>query len=218
MENTSTVKDMVKNEETPVRHGGMFKKHNVIVFAIGVATALILGALFYSKGIIVAATVNGSPISRLSVVRELEKQGGLQALDALIQKKLIETEIAAKNVSVSDADIDSELKKIDEQMSGQGTTLADALAAQGMTEEDLREQIGVQKKIEALLADKVAVSDEEVENYMKENKLTVPKDAEPEEFKTQLKESLKGQKFQTEAQTWIANLRKEATVNYFVTY
>ena len=89
-----------------------FKKPKPLVIAIGIAVILIVVALFFAKGIFVAATVNGSPISRLSVIQELEKQGGKQTLEAIIDKKLIETELSKQKVTATKDEVDAEIDKI----------------------------------------------------------------------------------------------------------
>ena len=195
-----------------------FKKPKPLTIAIGVAVILIAVALFFAKGIFVAATVNGSPISRLSVIKELEKQGGKQALEAMIDKKLIETELNKQKVTVTKEQIDAEIDKIEAQVTAQGGTLEMALAKQDMTEEKLREQITIQKKLETLLADKVAVTEAEIYTYIKDSKATPPKDVKMEDFRKQIGEQLKQQKFQQEAQKWVSDLTANAKIKYYVNY
>ncbi len=195
-----------------------FKKPKPLVIAIGIAVILIVVALFFAKGIFVAATVNGSPISRLSVIQELEKQGGKQTLEAIIDKKLIETELSKQKVTATKDEVDAEIDKIKAQVTAQGGTLEMALAQQGMTEENLREQITIQKKLEKLLADKVAVTEAEIDTYIKDSKATPPKDVKMEDFRKQIGEQLKGQKFQQEAQKWVSDLTASAKIKYYVTY
>lgn len=195
-----------------------FKKPKPLVIAIGIAVVLITVALFFTKGIFVVATVNGSPISRLSVIKELEKQGGKQALEAIIDKKLIETELNKKGVIASKEEIDAEIEKIKAQVASQGGTLEAALVQQGLTEEKLREQITIQKKLEKLLADKVTITDAEIDTYIKDSKATPPKDVKMEDFRKQIGDQLKQQKFQQEAQKWVADLTASAKIKYYVNY
>lgn len=194
------------------------KKKHLLALSFGVAIALILGTLFYSKGFFIAATVNGSPISRLAVIGELEKQGGKQALESLITERLIEAELQKNNITVSDADIDTEIKKLEEQVASQGGTLEEALAAQGMSMEILRTQIKTQKGLEQLLADKVTVTDEELATATESAKGSAPAGMTDEELRTAITEQLKQQKFQGEAQKWVAELTTNADIKYFVTY
>lgn len=195
-----------------------FKKKHLLALSFGVAIALILGTLFYSKGFFIAATVNGSPISRLAVIGELEKQGGKQALESLITERLIEEELQKNNIIVSDADIDTEIKKLEEQVASQGGTLEEALTAQGMSMEILLTQIKTQKGLERLLADKVTVTDEELATALESAKGSAPAGMTDEELRTAITEQLKQQKFQGEAQKWVAELTTNADIKYFVTY
>ncbi len=217
MENTPTENNNAP-QESKTYVSLKFKKPKPLYIAIGVAVILIIVALFFAKGIFVAATVNGSPISRLSVIKELEKQGGKKVLEAIIDKKLIETELNKQKVSVTKEEVDAEIEKIKAQVTAQGGTLEMALAQQGLTEEKLREQITIQKKLEKLLADKVAVTEAEIDTYIKDSKVTPPKDVKMEDFRKQISEQLKGQKFQQEAQKWVSGLTASAKIKYYVDY
>ena len=194
------------------------KNPKQLVIVIGIIIVLVLVALFFAKGLFVVATVNGSPISRLSVIKELEKQGGKQVLESIISNNLIEAELSKQKVSVTPGEIDEEIKKIEAQVTSQGGTLEAALSQQGLTKEKLLEQITIQKKLEKLLADKVAVTDEEIDANIKDTKATPPKDVKIEDFRKQISEQLKQQKFQKEAQKWVSELTTSAKIKYYVNY
>lgn len=218
MENTP-IENINTDSESKAKYISLkFKKPKPLAIAIGVAVVLIIVALFFAKGIFVAATVNGSPISRLSVIQELEKQGGKQALEAIIDKKLIETELNKQKITVTKEEVDGEIKKIEEQVASQGGTLDQALTMQGMTREKLIEQITTQKKLEKLLADKVTITDTEIDAYIKDSKATPPKDVKMEDFRKQISDRLKQQKFQQEAQKWVSDLTASAKIKYYVNY
>ncbi len=193
-------------------------KRLVIAVMVAILLTIILTVLFFAKGLFIAATLNGSPISRLSVIKDLEKQGGKQTLEGIITQKLIDTELAKQNITVTKEEVDEQIKQIEAQVTSQGGTLKEALAQQNMTEDKLREQITIQKKLEKLLADKVAVSETEVDAYIKESKSTPPKDMKIEDFKKQISGQLKQQKFQKEAQKWVTDLKTNAKINYYVNY
>ena len=195
-----------------------FKKPRPLVIAIIIAVVVVGLALYFAKGLFVAAVVNGMPISRWSVIKVLEQQGGKQALQGIIDEKVIEAELDKQKGSVTPKEIDEQIKKIEEQVTSQGGTLAEALAQQGMTAEKLREQITVQEKLKKLLADKIAVSETDVDAYVSESKTPVPEGVSPEDFRKQISEQLKQQKFQKEAQAWIADLTGNAKIKYFVNY
>ncbi len=183
-----------------------------------VLIALAIGfALYYYRGLLVAATVNGNPISRLSVINELEGRSGKAALDSLIIKKLINDEFAAKNLSINEGDVDSKVKEIEDQLKVQGQTLESALSAEGMSKAALREQIRIQLKLEKLAEAEVNISDEDVNKYIEENKIPIEKD-KGAETKNQIKEQLRQQKLQEVIPTIIQNLKSQAKINYIVNY
>ncbi len=196
------------------------KMNNKKFFQVaGVAIVVLLLALAYSnKGLVVVAMVNGSPIGRLSIIQELEKQSGKQVLETMITKKLIATEIEKNKIVVKNTVIDAEIKKIETQVAGQGGTLDQALAQQGMTESELREQILIQKELELLLADKTTVTEDEVTAYLKDNKTLPQKGMSSDDLRSQVREQLKGQKFSTEAKAWVEGVKKAAKIDYFVSY
>lgn len=179
---------------------------------------ILLGGLYYFKGVFVAATVNGNPISRLSIVQELEKKAGKNILDTMITKKLIENEVRKQGIVVLSEDIDTEIKNVEVQITAQGGTLEQALSQQGMTITDLREQIMINKELEQVLGDKIAVSDEEINQYLSENKVSPTKGVSSDDLKNQTREQLKGQKFNKEAAQLIDDLRAKAVINYYTQY
>ncbi|MEK7635201.1 MAG: hypothetical protein AAB446_02100 [Patescibacteria group bacterium] len=192
------------------------KGSRYIIIAISIAVVIFLASLQYSKGLLVAATVNGSPISRWAVIGNLEKQAGKQALDSLITEKLIESKLG--EISVSKEEIDGEIKKIEQQVTSQGATMDAALKQQGMTMEQLQDQITMRKKLEKLLADKAQISDEEVNTYIKDNKVTPKNGEKPEDFKVQVKLELQQQKYDQVAGQWMSDLKTNAKINYYVKY
>lgn len=192
-----------------------FKNKNIMyaVVILGIA----LAGSFLFKGLFIAAMVNGLPISRLSVVQKLEKQGGKNTLDLLVTDKLIKNEAAKKGIVISEDEINQEIKSIEASVTQQGGTLEQALLQQGMNLESLRENIKNQKIIEKLIADKIKVTDAEVNKYIADNETTIP-DGKEAETKKQIMDQLKQQKFQQEAQTWVTSLKTAANIKYYVNY
>ena len=100
---------------------------------------------------------------------------------------------------------------------GQGGTLEATLQEQGMTLEGLKKRIGTQKAVEKILEDKIQVTDEEVNTYITDNKVTLPKGNESE-AKKQISVQLRNQKLNQEASQWINGIRTEAKIKYYVEY
>jgi len=187
----------------------------IVIFGI---FGIIFAGFVYFKSVFVAASVNGQAISRLSVIQELEKQSGKNVLDTMITKKLIRDELRKQGVVATVADVDAEVKKVEEQVMAQGGTLEQALAGQGMSLADLREQIEINKSLEQLLADKIAVSDEELKEYLSATQMPAAQGMSSEDTLNQAREQLKGRKFSTEATQWVSDLKEKAKIDYFVIY
>jgi foldase protein PrsA len=189
---------------------------------VGLATFIgllaVAGAYLYKNGYIVAATVNGESISRIAVIHELETASGKAALEALIQKKLIESELKKSNVEFDLGEVDDRVLEIKTEVEAQGATFDEALSAQGMTLDLLKEQIETQIKLEKVLADKITVTDDEVATFIKEAKLTATKDSSIEAVEAGVRDQLSQQKFQTEAGAWLSSITENASINYLKKY
>jgi len=193
-----------------------FKKATLLIIILIIIIAI--GVLVYvNKGLFIAATVNGNSISRLTIIQKLEKASGKSLLDSLITEKLIQDEASAKKIVVSDDEINAEIKKYEDQFSAQGSTLDAELAAQGMSRDDLKNQIILRKDVEKLLADKINVTDQEVAQYITDNKVSVPSGQEAA-INDQIRSELSSQKLNNEAQTLITDLKSKAKIQYFVNY
>lgn len=199
---------------TPKKSVNISRKYVALV-----ATILLLGAaLFYFRGLFVAAVVNGQPISRLDVVRQTEQQSGKQTLETLVRNALIEQKAKQQNVVVSQKEIDDEIKKLQDNLSKQGQNLDQVLTAQGLSKDDLNKLIRLDKLVAKMVGKDVKVSDEEINKYIEQNKEALPQDVAEAELKKQVSEQLKQQKTNEKVRTWLAELQKEAKVTYFVQY
>ncbi len=200
------------------------KKFQMIIRKINLKTTIIIAVVivvgapaYIYKGSFIVATVNGNPISRLAVIGKLEKASGKKTLDSLITQKLIADELDKKKITVTDDEINADIKNIEDQIAAQGSTLAQALTAQGMTTADLKDQVSINLRMEKLLADKTQVSDDEISQYIKDNKLTVPKGQEAR-YNDQIRNQLKSNKINQAAKDWVSSIRSQASIRYFVNY
>ncbi|MFZ2664223.1 MAG: SurA N-terminal domain-containing protein [Patescibacteria group bacterium] len=194
-----------------------FKENKL--FSIGIIAvfiAFIFG--FVLKSLFVAATINGKPVSRLRVIRELEKNNGLTTLDSIVTEELIRQEAKKKGVKISKEDVDSEIASIEESLKDQGQSLDEILVSQGTTRKELVKNIELQKMIEEMLSDKLSVTDEEVQKYMDENASSFPEGTNMDDVKTLVKQQLSQQKLSTEFQGWFESIQKDAKINILVKY
>ncbi len=190
------------------------KKSYVLTF-LGVL--LLVLAIFLVRKYLIAAMVNGQPISRLSVIRDLERQGGKQTLDTLITKSLIKQEAKKKNVTISQKDIDNEIKRLESTFSQQGQKLEQVLQMNGMTKEQLIEQIELQKIIEKIVGKK-EVTSKEIDDYIERNRESLPQDQDDATLRKNTKERLEQQQLNERAEAFLENLRKNAKIEYYINY
>ena len=206
----------VKFKEAVNSIGKEIKKNKALVLALLV---LGLGALLYNyKSLFIAATVQGKPIYRWEVIKVLEAQLGEQALNNIIEKKLVQNEAAAKSIVVSQDEINIKIATIQDGIVQGGQTMEQFLAQNGMTEADFRDQVRHIALIEKLMQDKVTVTEEEVTQYIEENKENFPEITDDEQGRSLVRESLKQTKMSQEYYNYIAELKTTGNVNILINY
>ena len=183
-----------------------------------VALAIIAGLLYYGRGIFVAATVNGSPVSRLAVIKSLEQQGGKGALDGIISEKLLRQEAKKKGITVKKDEVNARIADIEKELKSSGQSLDKLLESQGISRKQVENQTELQLLLKKMLADKIKVTDQEVDAAAKEQSATKPETVSDADFKKQIKEALENQKLSFEAQTYIQELQSKAKIQYIHTY
>ena len=189
------------------------------IFSIGIlAMAIAFFFGFVLRGAFIAATVNGRPISRFKVIRELEKRQGMTTLDGLITEELIKQEAKKAGIKIDKKEIESEIETIRESLTQQGQTLEQVLEFQGMTLKELEAQISIQKMIEQLLADKTAVTEAEIDQYIEQNSDSFPEGTDIEQIREVVRQQLSQQKLGSEFQAWFDAIKEEAKINYLKKY
>ena len=203
--------------EKPNYYSVKLPKQTTRIF-VGLVVILIIILAYYFRGTFIAAIVNGQPITRFELTNTLDQQFGKQTLNSLITKTLILQEAKKENVTVSDSEVNNQIKAIQASLSKNGQNLLQVLALQGMTKQDLIENIRIQKLIDKMIGKNITVTDKEVNDYIKKNKASIPANEKPSDVKTKVKQQLTQQKLSGKYQTWIANLQKNAKINYFVSF
>lgn len=203
-----------KEEVQVKKENIVIRKKNLIAFAV---VLVMIAFIYFYKGLFIAATVNGSPVSRISVIQSLEKSSGKQALNNLITRKIIADEVRKQNITVSDEELQAGIKEIRDQVAAQGGTLEQVLAQQGITLDDFEKNERIQIQVEKLLGDKIMVTDAEVSKYITENKLNIPKD-QLAIAQAQIHRELRSEKLKNEGQRLVDSLREAARISYFVEY
>lgn len=189
------------------------KKYLIFVAAL----LLLVVFVYFFRGLFLVALVNNKPITRLSLIKQLEKESGQATLENIVIKELIMQEANIKGVLISQEDIQREIDSITEVVEAQGTTLDAALSMQGQTIEDLRENIRIQKTAEEILKNEIQVSDQEVLEYFEKNK-ELYEDREFVDLEVEIKEQLSQQKLQVKFSELLENLKSKSNIRYFLTF
>jgi len=193
-------------------------KNKSFKYFLIIGIILLFAIIYFAKSLFLAALVNGTAITRLSVIRELEKQNGKRVLDSLVNQELIFQAAKKKNLEIKPAAVDQEVKKIETNTAKQGGNLDEILKAQGMTRNDLKNQIKVQLTVEKLLADKIKISQKEIDQFIQANTSEEEGSTQKPPTKDEAKDQLRQQKLQKEATAWIEQLKKNAKISIFVNY
>ncbi len=180
------------------------------------AVIVVIFVIYYFKGSFIAAVVNNHPITRYSLDRDLEKQGGKQVLENKITEILILQELNKQNITIPQADIDQKIKEIEDQVSSQGQKLDSLLAMQGQTKKDLENQLKLQIAVEKILGKDVNIGDKEIADSFEQNKSTYEKDAKIEDKKEEIKTTLYRQAISEKFQPWIEEIKKNSKIYYFL--
>lgn len=194
-------------------------KSGLIVLGI----IIVLAILYIFRSSLIVAFVNGQPITRAEFNHDMELSAGKQALNDVVTQKLIFQEANKRHITVSDKDVNAQIKSIQTMLSKQGLKLDQALASKGMTMSDLTNQIKLQKMLEMMLGDKTKVTDKDVEDYIAKNQDSF-KDATTGEvtvtadMKNSIRQQLQTTKVQQLSQDFVTGLQKNAKINYFVQF
>lgn len=188
------------------------------VLILGGALIVVAALAFLGKGLFIAAAVNGQPISRLKIVSDIEKRLGQETLEREISKTLVYQEAAKKNINISDKELDGEINKFASQLKAQGQDLNQLLMAQGITQEQFRDDMKFQVVVKKILGDKTKVTDKEIDDFIKQNQSMLNPEDDAAKTKENVKAELESQKLNQEYQKWIAEVRKNANVLQFVDY
>ncbi len=135
----------------------------IVVFAICCLTVLT------GCGKQPVAVVNGTKVTRAEFTERLESTQGKQVLGDLILRALVEDAFQKSGLTLDDAAVQ---KEIDTAKASAPDEKAwqQILEARGMTEDDFREFLAFQMKVEKLATKDVTASDENMKKFFEENK------------------------------------------------
>ncbi len=216
--NVSVESDKSRLNLNPFSLDKLSKRNKLII--LGAILLILIGIIAYiNRGLFVAATVNNQPISRLAIVSELENQYGATILSRLIDKALILQEAERKGITATTEEVDARRKEVMDQVSGGNQeNFEQILTAQGLTIDEFNEELKIQIAAEKMLGDEVAVSDEELDQFLETNPDLVENAENVEQTRDQIREQLKQQKLQTQYASMMEKLRTDANIVKFIEY
>lgn len=139
--------------------------------AVGLlATSVVLAGCSSTNNETVA-TVNGEKITKDELYEILVNSSGSDAINALIDEKVVAMEIKKEKITIPEDEIDAETKKFMEEVGGE-EAFNDMLKENDISASDFKDDIIQYLSIRKLMEPLVDVTDEEIETYFKENKET----------------------------------------------
>jgi len=115
------------------------------------------------------AKVGSHTITRQEFLDKLEKDQGRDALVGMINRQLLEDAFDKSGLKVAPTEVQSKLAEFKKRF-GSDQAFAQAMAAQGMAEEDVIESIELDQKMRALLTKDVKVNEAELKKWFEDNK------------------------------------------------
>lgn len=152
------------------------KKINLKVIVAGVliaATSLsVFGVAASNKtGDSVVARINNEAITKNELYEILVKQNGEEALNSLISDRIINLEAKKQSITISQEEMQKELDEVIAQSGGQ-EQFELTLKMYGYSQEDIKQNIEMNLKINKLLESDITITEEEMAVYFEENKDT----------------------------------------------
>lgn len=211
------------NVEVPMAAPSMPEKKSPFPFGLGrgklivggLVILLVLGLLAKRyMSWVVAATVNGMPVSRWDLNNRLTDRFGTQMLETMIGEQLIVDAANKQSLSVVQPEIDTKISEIEKGLP-KGMTLNDSLQYQGVTRPEFDRQIRLQLLIDRMLSKEVSTSAEEVDKFMVDNatKLTA---TDPAERKVEAEKQVRSQKVSERFVEWFTKLKEAAKIQRFL--
>jgi hypothetical protein len=183
-----------------------------LIAILVIAVVLLIG---FFKNQFVVASVNGEPVTRVQLISELEKRQGKAALDNIISEMLVLQEAKSKKISVSEKEVEDQIKTIEKNLEGQGQKLDTLLTAQNVSRKDLEEQVRLQLMLKKLVGT-VEITDKEIADFIEQNKEILPESTDEAQLNNQVKQQLEQQKTGEKIQTLVSELQQKAKIEYLL--
>jgi peptidyl-prolyl cis-trans isomerase C len=131
----------------------------------------------------VLARVNGEPVTRAEferLIKNAEAQFGRQVppeqrdqvyrsmLDRLVTLHVLEQEVKARNITVTDQEADPQIAQLKKQFPTE-EEFKKALASRGMTIDELKKELAIQKMVEQAVKPQIKIDEAQVKDFYDKN-------------------------------------------------
>lgn len=178
------------------------------LYAVVIVLAVI-GVLFTASRFWVIAWVDNKPVTKFELYSVLESRDAGKTSEELITNALVKSEGSKQRQSISDGEVEAEIKKIEDNQGG-AEQLDQILSIRGLTREDFRKLVSQQLLIQKLFGKDVNITEEDVDKYIETEKasldpkvLASPESSEAARMREGIKEQLKWDKVNENYNNWL---------------
>lgn len=178
------------------------------LYIVAVVLAAI-GILFALSKFWVIAWVDNKPVTKFALYSMLEKRDAGKTTEELITETLVNSEAGKRRQAVADAEVEAEIKKIEDQQGG-AEQLNQILSIRGLTREDFQKLVRQQLLIQKMFGEGINITDQDVEKYIEANKESIspevlnnPESSEAAKLREGVKEQLKWDQVNTSYKKWL---------------
>ncbi|OGM29454.1 hypothetical protein A2630_00460 [Candidatus Woesebacteria bacterium RIFCSPHIGHO2_01_FULL_44_10] len=189
---------------------------DLVGWVVRVAAAVAL--FFLLRNLFSAAIINGESVSRVAVIRQLERVYGAEVLDNMVTDVLIMQEAKERGIKVTKEEINQKIDELRAQFSSQDRDFDQILAEQKIDQAELARQMELRIIVEKLVGDAGAVTEEEITAAIEQNRAFFPEGTSDEELRASAESQVKNQKISTQINTLIEELRQKANIQTLATY
>lgn len=187
----------------------------LVIGAIAIALiSFLLGFLIHNA--LPIAQVNGEFISRGTFLKKLAVTNGQVVLDSIIAEKLINQSLKENNISVSNKEIDEKIARMKKELALQKTSFEALLASTNQTLDQFKKELKIQLSVEKLLKKQITVTDKEINEYFKKNKIERGKGAVLRSQLLSIRDTIYRAKLRAAFLQWYQLQKGKAKVNYFI--
>lgn len=185
-----------------------FKKINIVKLVIFlVAGGLVTLAVLASRYLVVA-WVDNKPITRLEYFQALDQKYGSGLIEQLIVERLVMQEALKRVISVSNEEIEAEIKKIEEGQGGKDN-LGQILQVQGISQSEFYKLVRLQLLKQKMFDKDVVVTEEDVKTYLESQNQTLTID---DQQRKEITSQLKLQKINNNFNNWLREALQSSRV------